>query len=82
MTMAISSAVVEISNGSSEAVLNSLALMENVSVYGIKDNQIVAVIEESDALCIQNTIKKIYGIEDVVGVYPVYAGYQDEQEAS
>lgn len=79
--MTISSAVVEIRNGAGESVLNSLAGIENVSVYGIKDNQIVMVIEDRDMPGIQDTIKKIYGIESVVGVYPVYAGYQDEQEA-
>jgi nitrate reductase NapAB chaperone NapD len=79
--MAISSAVVEIRNGAAEAVLDSLGSIENVSVYGIKDNQIVMVIEDRDMLSIQDTIKKICGIESVVGVYPVYAGYQDEQEA-
>jgi nitrate reductase NapAB chaperone NapD len=78
--MVISSAVVEIINGSSETVVNSLAGIDNVSVFGIKDNQIVAVIEDGDIWGIQDTIKKIYGIESVVGVYPVYAGYQDEQE--
>jgi nitrate reductase NapAB chaperone NapD len=77
----ISSAVVEIRNGAGEAVLGSLARIENVSVYGIKDNQIVMVIENMDMSGIQDTIEKIYGIENVVGVYPVYAGYQDEQEA-
>ena len=78
--MVISSAVVEIINGSSETVVNSLAGIDNVSVFGIKDNQIVAVIEDGDIWGIQDTIKKIYGIKSVVGVYPVYAGYQDEQE--
>jgi nitrate reductase NapAB chaperone NapD len=39
------------------------------------------VIEDRDMLGIQNTIKNIYGIDSVVGVYPVYAGYHDEQEA-
>ena len=78
--MVISSAVVEVINGSSETVVNSLAGIDNVSVFGLKDNQIVAVIEDGDIWGIQDTIKKIYGIESVVGVYPVYAGYQDEQE--
>ena len=78
--MTISSAVVEISNGAGEAVLGSLAGIENVSVFGVKDNQIVAVIEDMDMKGIQDTIKKIYGIDSVVGVYPVYAGYHDDQE--
>jgi nitrate reductase NapAB chaperone NapD len=79
--MAISSAVVEIRNGSGETVLSSLARIENVSVYGVKGNQIVAVIEYRDIWGVQDTMKKIYSIENVVGIYPVYAGYQDEQEA-
>jgi nitrate reductase NapAB chaperone NapD len=41
----------------------------------------VTVIEGCDMSGIQDTIKKIYGIENVIGVYPVYAGFQDEQEA-
>ena len=79
--MTISSAIVEIRNGAGEAVLGSLAHIEKVNVYGVKDNQIVTVIEDRDMSGIQATIKKIYSIEDVVGVYPVYAGFQDEQEA-
>jgi nitrate reductase NapAB chaperone NapD len=78
--MTISSAVVEVKEGAAGTVLKSLGSIEKVSVYGIKDNQIVMVIEDRDMRSIQDTIKKIYGIESVVGVYPVYAGYHDDQE--
>lgn len=66
--------IVEIRDGSSEAVMSSLANIANVSVFGIKDNQIVAVIEGSDPVSVDETMKALFAIEDVTGVYPVYAG--------
>ena len=58
--MPVVSVIVDIENGSGEAVLHSLAVIGNVSVYGIKDTQIVAVIEGKDMKAIQNTIKILY----------------------
>ena len=55
--MPVVSVIVEIEDGSGEAVLHSLAVIGNVSVFGVKDNQIVAVIEGKDLTAIQNTIK-------------------------
>lgn len=72
--MAVASLIVEFEDGSGETVLNSLARISNISVYGIKDNQIVAVIEGEDMQVIDNTIRQLYGIANVIGVYPVYAG--------
>ncbi len=72
--MAVASVIVEFENGAGEAVLNSLAGINNVSVYGIKDNQIVTVIDGDDMWIVEETIKRIYAIEKVIGVYPVYAG--------
>ncbi|GAB4416799.1 MAG: hypothetical protein OHK0032_12820 [Thermodesulfovibrionales bacterium] len=72
--MAVASVIVEVENGVGEAVLNSLARIDNASVYGVKDNQIVMVIEADDMHVVEETIKEIYAIEKVIGVYPVYAG--------
>lgn len=72
--MAVASVIVEFENGNSEAVLNSLAKINNVSVYGIKDNQVVAVLEGEDMHVIDSTIKRLYSIDKIIGVYPVYAG--------
>lgn len=72
--MPVASVIVEVEEGSGEAVLKSLARINNVSVFGIKDNQIVTVIEAEDIGLIDNTIKRLYTIDRVVGVYPVFAG--------
>lgn len=72
--MAVASLIVEIQEGFSEAVLNSLAKIDNVSVYGLKGNQIVTVIEGDDAFSVENTMKLIHGIPNVIGVFPVFAG--------
>lgn len=75
--MPVVSVIVEIENGSGEAVLHSLAVIGNISVYGIKDNQIVAVIEGRDMKAIQNTIKILYSTKNILGAYPVFAcGYE------
>ena len=75
--MPVVSVIVDIENGSGEAVLHSLAVIGNVSVYGIKDTQIVAVIEGKDMKAIQNTIKILYSTKNIIGAYPVFAcGYE------
>lgn len=75
--MPVVSIIVDIENNSGEAVLHSLAVIGNVSVFGVKDNQIVAVIEGKDMTAIQNTIKILYSIKNVLGAYPVFAcGYE------
>lgn len=72
--MPIASVIVEVEEGAGGAVLNSLARINNISVYGIKNNQIVTVIEGNDIKTIEDTIKVLYGVDKVIGVYPVFAG--------
>lgn len=72
--MPVASVIVEIENGTGEAVLNSLAKINDVSVYGIKDNKIVTVIEGETVKEMEDTSKKLYAIEGVIDVYPVFAG--------
>ncbi len=72
--MAVVSVVVEVEDGTAETVLNSLAFISQISVYGVKDNQIVAVVEDDDdLLSVNRRIECIFGIDKVTGVYPVYA---------
>ena len=75
--MPVVSVIVDIENNSGEAVLHSLAVIGSVSVFGVKDNQIVVVIEDKDMKAIENTIKELYAIKNVLGAYPVFAcGYE------
>lgn len=75
--MAVTSVIVETEEGGSGAVLSSLALLENVSVFGVKDDQIVTVIEGDDMGVVEETLKRFYTIEKVIGVFPVFAGDYD-----
>jgi len=77
--MPISSAIVEIESGGGESVLSGLALMPQVSVYGVKDNQIVIVIDGDSMGVVEQNIKRIQSMENVTGVYPVYSSIEDEQ---
>jgi nitrate reductase NapAB chaperone NapD len=75
--MPIASAVVEIAEGLSEAVLGSLALIPEVSVYGVKENQIVVVMDGDSMGGIEESIRKIQLLEGVTGVYPVYSSIDE-----
>ncbi len=72
--MAITSVIVEIEEGESDAVLGSIAQMARATVYGIKENQIVTVIEGGDSREIDEVIRQLSALDKVIGVYPVYAG--------
>ena len=72
--MAIASVIVEIEDGTSEAVLGSIAQIAQTTVYGIKKNQIVTVIEGGNSREIDEVIRQLSALDKVIGVYPVYAG--------
>jgi nitrate reductase NapAB chaperone NapD len=72
--MAIASVIVEIEDGASETVLGSIAQIAQATVYGIKENQIVTVIEGGDSREIDAVIRQLSVLDKVIGVYPVYAG--------
>jgi nitrate reductase NapAB chaperone NapD len=71
--MPVSSAIVEIEEGIAEAVLNGLALIPEVSVYGMKENKIVIVIDGGSMGVIEESTNKIQSMEGVTGVFPVYS---------
>jgi nitrate reductase NapAB chaperone NapD len=72
--MAIASLVVEIEQGTNETVLHDLAQLPNVSVYGMKENQIVTVVEGDTIQSVDDAVKTLLTMESVIGVFPVYAG--------
>ena len=72
--MAIASVIVEIEDGASEAVLGGIAQIAQATVYGIKENQIVTVIEGGDSRELDKVIRQLSVLDKVIGVYPVYAG--------
>lgn len=71
--MPVTSVVIEINDGVSEEVLGRLARVPQVNVYGVKENQIVTVIEGDSAGDVEETVKAILALDGVVGVYPVYS---------
>jgi nitrate reductase NapAB chaperone NapD len=75
--MPVSSAIVEIEESAGEAVLSSLSSMDAVSVYGIKENKIVIVIDADSLGIIEESTKKIMSMEGVTGVFPVYSSVDE-----
>jgi len=75
--MPVSSAIVEIEESAGEAVLSSLSSMEAVTVYGMKENKIVIVIDADSLGIIEESTKKIMSMEGVTGVFPVYSSVDE-----
>ncbi len=69
--MSIAGMIVEVLNGADASVLAGLAQMSQVSVYGIKDNQIVAVVEGENAASVNDAVRQVSLFDGVLGVYPV-----------
>lgn len=75
--MPVSSAIVEIEESAGEAVLSSLSSMDAVTVYGMKENKIVIVIDADSVGIIEESTKKIMSMEGVTGVFPVYSSVDE-----
>jgi len=48
-----------------------------VSVYGVKENQIVVVMDGDSIGVIEESIRKMQILEGVTGVYPVYSSIDE-----
>ena len=70
----IASMIVEIEAEAEGSVLQALDKIAGVSIYGIKDHQIVTVVEGETAMAVNNIVRGISSLERIIGVYPVYAG--------
>jgi nitrate reductase NapAB chaperone NapD len=69
--MSIAGIIVEVQNGAAALVLAGLAQIPQISVYGVKENQIVTVIEADDAASVNDTVSRVSLFDGVLGVYPV-----------
>jgi len=69
--MSIAGIIVEVQNGAEASVLTGLAQISQISVYGVKENQIVTVIEADNAASVNDTVSRVSLFDGVLGVYPV-----------
>lgn len=69
----IASMIVEIEADAEGLVLPELDKIGGVSTYGIKDRQIVTVVEGASMTAINDIVREISLMERIVGVYPVFA---------
>lgn len=74
---ATASLIVEIKEDTCEAVLRSLAVLDNVSVYGIKDNKIVLVIEGDTIGEVEETVMRIFPGDSITRVHYAFTGLYD-----
>lgn len=70
----IASMIVEIEAEAEAQVLPELARIAGVSTYGLKDRQIVTVVEGESMAAVNDIVRQISLLERIVGVYPVFAG--------
>jgi nitrate reductase NapAB chaperone NapD len=69
--MSIAGIIVEVQNGAEASVLTGLAQIPQISVYGVKENQIVTIIEGDNAASVNDTVSRVSLFDGVLGVYPV-----------
>ncbi|HTF99876.1 MAG TPA: chaperone NapD [Nitrospirota bacterium] len=79
--MAVASMVVEIEEGAAAEVLARIACLKQANVFGVKENQLVVVLEGDTMEDIDNAVQDLWSIDSVTGVYPVFAGVHDEKAA-
>jgi nitrate reductase NapAB chaperone NapD len=70
----IASMIVEIEADTEAVVLPELNRIVGVSTYGIKDRQIVTVVEGETMTAVSDIVREISLLNRIVGVYPVFAG--------
>jgi nitrate reductase NapAB chaperone NapD len=72
--MPVTSVIVEIEKDAEETVLGKIAQVPRTSVFGMKDGQIVIVIDGESADEVEEAVRSLAALDRVVGVYPVYSG--------
>ncbi len=79
-SMSIAGTVVEIRDNTGERALGRLAKIPHVSIYGIKGERIVAVVEGPTPKTLDDAIKSVALLDEVIRVYPVYVADDSAME--
>lgn len=74
--MTVTSFVVETQPGMSGAVLRDLALMDRISVFGVKDDRMVVVLESATPDELETMTAALQNLEFVTGVNPVFSAHE------
>lgn len=79
--MPIAGVVIVTADKKAAEALEKLSDVDNVTTYGIhKDNNIVAVLEGDSPRALEELTSKISTeIDGVVGIFPAYVNYEDEE---
>ncbi|MEW5746677.1 MAG: chaperone NapD [Nitrospirota bacterium] len=71
--MEIVGLIIKVERGGGEELSKALSAMSHVSIQGVKDNQIVLLLDTDDVHVIARNTKEINEMRGVVGVYPVFS---------
>lgn len=79
--MPIAGVVITTTKEKSMQVLDQLNTIKEITTYGVhKDNNIVAVLEGTSPNDLEHLTKKIQeDVPGVVGIYPAYVNYEEEE---
>lgn len=75
--MPVASVIVESLPGAAAVTEEALTALAGVSVYGMKEDKIVTVIEGGSPTEIDRIMRQVLAMQGVLGVYPVFAGGYD-----
>jgi len=70
--MAVISVIVQAHDDCGGLVSEGLSSLTGVSVYGIKEDQVVTVLEGDNMEDVNVLMRQIRDIPEVIGVFPVY----------
>ncbi|SJZ92706.1 chaperone NapD [Selenihalanaerobacter shriftii] len=77
--MLIAGALVEYDKNFNEKVLDLLRREENLTFYETeKAGKVVIVIEAQDTNILEEQIKELEGLNEIIGVFPSYINYEEE----
>ncbi len=71
--MEVTGIIVQLEESARDGLLKTLADMPHISIYSVKDNQIVLVIDTDDIYVLTQKTKEIQEMNGVIGVYPVFS---------
>ena len=65
--------IVQVNEGLRDVLIKDFEAMPNINIYGMKDNQIVLILDTDDLHVLTQKIQEITKMNGVIRVYPIFS---------
>lgn len=65
--------IVDVREGYSDSLLRAFSCMPDLRLYGLKNSQLVLMLNTDDTHVLTQKIQEIQNLEGVISVYPVFS---------